>query len=79
MLTYSPFRPRGICREKDADVIAGDAFDAERLGQAATERVKSAERLRDAIVKALSKIHALLTPVQRGKLAYLIRTGALLI
>ncbi|HLM76767.1 MAG TPA: hypothetical protein VK459_28900 [Polyangiaceae bacterium] len=60
-------------------MIAGDAFDAERLGQAATERVKSAERLRDAIVKALSKIHALLTPVQRGKLAYLIRTGALLI
>jgi Spy/CpxP family protein refolding chaperone len=60
-----------------ADVIAGEAFDEAALGQAATERVKTAERLRDAIVKALSRIHAILDPEQRGKLAYLIRTGAI--
>lgn len=60
-----------------ADVIAGETFDEARLGQAATERVKSAERLREAIVKALARIHGILDQEQRGKLAYLIRTGAL--
>src|SRR5271165_6284219 len=60
-----------------ADVIASEAFDAEKAGAAATERVKSAERLRDALVKALGRIHALLRPEQRAKFAYLIRTGAL--
>jgi Spy/CpxP family protein refolding chaperone len=60
-----------------ADVIGGETFDEARLGQAATERVKSAERLREAIVKALARIHAILDQEQRAKLAYLIRTGAL--
>lgn len=60
-----------------ADLIAGEAVDEAKLSQAAGERVKSAERLRDAIVKALGRIHALLEPGQRAKLAYLIRTGAL--
>lgn len=60
-----------------ADVIAGESVDEAKLAAVATERVKSAERLRDALVKALGRIHALLTPEQRSKLAYLIRTGAL--
>jgi len=60
-----------------ADVIAGEAFDESKAGSVATERVKSAERLRDALVKALGRIHALLKPEQRAKFAYLIRTGAL--
>jgi Spy/CpxP family protein refolding chaperone len=60
-----------------ADVIAGEAFDEGKAGAAAADRVKSAERLRDALVKALGRIHALLKPDQRAKLAYLIRTGAL--
>jgi hypothetical protein len=30
-------------------------------------------------VSALGKLHALLTPEQRARLAYLIRTGAILI
>jgi Spy/CpxP family protein refolding chaperone len=60
-----------------ADVIAGEAFDEAKIGAAATERVKSAERLRDALVGALGKIHELLRKEQRAKLAYLIRTGAL--
>ena len=60
-----------------ADAISAEAFDAAAVGAVATERVKSAERLRDAVVKALSRIHALLTPEQRAKFAYLIRTGAL--
>jgi Spy/CpxP family protein refolding chaperone len=62
-----------------ADAIAGDSFDAEKAKAAAADRVKSAERLRDAVVKALGEIHALLQPGQREQLAYLIRTGALLI
>lgn len=60
-----------------ADVIAGASFDEAKVGAVATERVKSAERLRDALVLALGRIHALLKPEQRSKLAYLIRTGAL--
>lgn len=62
-----------------ADAIAGEAFDTEKVGGAAAERVKTAEKLRDAVVAALGKIHALLDAQQRAKLAYLIRTGALTI
>jgi Spy/CpxP family protein refolding chaperone len=60
-----------------ADVIAGETFDEVKAGAVAAERVKSADRLREALVKALGRIHALLRAEQRAKLAYLIRTGAL--
>ena len=60
-----------------ADAISAEALDETQVGSVATERVKSAERLRDAVVKALSRIHVLLTPDQRAKFAYLIRTGVL--
>jgi Spy/CpxP family protein refolding chaperone len=60
-----------------ADRIADDNFDESKVTEIAGGRVKTAESLRDALVRALGKIHALLTPEQRGKLAYLIRTGAL--
>ena len=36
-------------------------------------------RPRDAVLSALRDIHATLTPEQRGRLAYLIRTGALVV
>ena len=60
-----------------ADAISSDTFDEKAVLEQAGARVKSAERLRDAIVLALGRIHGVLTPEQRGKLAYLIRTGAL--
>jgi len=60
-----------------ADAVGSESFDASAVGEAASARVKSAERLKDAVVKALAKIHALLDPEQRAKLAYLLRTGAL--
>ena len=60
-----------------ADVIAGETFDEVKAGAVAAERVKSADRLREALVKALGRIHALLRVEQRAKFAYLIRTGAL--
>jgi Spy/CpxP family protein refolding chaperone len=60
-----------------ADGISADAFDDARFATIANERVKSAEHLRDAVVKALKSIHAVLDPEQRARFAYLLRTGAL--
>jgi Spy/CpxP family protein refolding chaperone len=60
-----------------ADAIAGEAFDEQKAAEAATLRVRSAERLREAVVAALRQIHGLLNGEQRGRLAYLIRTGTL--
>ncbi len=60
-----------------ADAMAGEAFDAAKTAAAGERRVASAQRLRDAVGRALSQIHALLNPDQRGRLAYLIRTGTL--
>jgi hypothetical protein len=62
-----------------AEAVAQETFDAAGVAKAAAARVESAERLRDAIVKALERIHAILNAEQRGKLAYLLRTGALAI
>jgi Spy/CpxP family protein refolding chaperone len=60
-----------------ADAVGGDAFDGLKAKEAANLRVASAERLRDAVTKALERIHALLDTEQRAQLAYLIRTGTL--
>ena len=60
-----------------ADAVAGDSFDAQRAGEAGSMRVATAEHLRDAVIKALGRIHALLESSQRERLAYLIRTGTL--
>lgn len=62
-----------------ADAVAGDAFDINKAADGAKLRVASAERLRDAVLKALQQIHGVLNTDQRAKLAYLIRTGTLLI
>jgi Spy/CpxP family protein refolding chaperone len=60
-----------------ADAIAGEQFADARAGEGASLRLQSAQRLRDAVLKALQKLHAVLKPEQRQKLATLIRTGAL--
>ena len=60
-----------------ADAVAGESFDEARAGEAAGQRVKSAERLQGTVAKSLGRIHGLLNPEQRSRLAYLIRTGAL--
>jgi Spy/CpxP family protein refolding chaperone len=62
-----------------ADALAGDAFDTAKAAEGGDLRVKSAERVRDAVLKALQQIHALLNPEQRSRLAYLIRTGTLVL
>ena len=60
-----------------ADAVGGPACDEARAKEAGNLRVTTAERLRDAVTKALGRIHALLDADQRERLAYLIRTGAL--
>ena len=60
-----------------ADAVAGEGFDEQKAAEAAPLRVRSAERLREAVVTALRQIHGLLNGEQRGRLAYLIRTGTL--
>ncbi len=62
-----------------ADAIGRDTFDGARASEGAELRVKSAERLRDALVNALKRIHTLLDAEQRERLAYLIRTGQLVL
>ena len=60
-----------------ADALSGEAFDAARAAEGGDLRASSAGRLRDAVLKALREIHAVLNPDQRLRLAYLIRTGTL--
>jgi len=60
-----------------ADAVAGATFDTAKAKDAGDVRVKSAERVRDAVVVALGKIHEVLDAEQREKLAYLLRTGTL--
>jgi Spy/CpxP family protein refolding chaperone len=60
-----------------ADALAGETFDAARAAAGADRRVATATRLKDAVSRALTQIHAVLNPDQRARLAYLIRTGIL--
>jgi Spy/CpxP family protein refolding chaperone len=62
-----------------AEALGGDAFDKTRADEGLALRVESAERLRQAVAKALERTHAILDPEQRKKLAYLLRSGALTI
>lgn len=58
-----------------ADAISGAKFDAARVAEAGELRVRSADQLRKAVVRALERIHALLDEEQRGKFATYLRTG----
>jgi Spy/CpxP family protein refolding chaperone len=60
-----------------ADALAGDVFDTAKAAEGGDLSIKTAERLRDAVLKALQGLHAVLKPDQRTRLAYLIRTGRL--
>ena len=60
-----------------ADAIEGETFDEKKAGSGAELRLASANRLRDAVLSALARLHKLLDPEQRARLAYLIRTGTL--
>jgi len=58
-----------------ADAIEAEAFDAKRAEAGAAIRMQSAEKLKDAVLSALGRLHRMLSKEQRARLAYLIRTG----
>jgi Spy/CpxP family protein refolding chaperone len=60
-----------------ADALQAESFDAGKATSGADRRVDSAKRLRDALVRTLEKVHAILNPEQRARMSYLIRTGVL--
>jgi Spy/CpxP family protein refolding chaperone len=60
-----------------ADALTGEQFDGAKATAGGDRRTQSSQKLRDAVVKALGQIHAMLDPEQRHKLAYMIRTGVL--
>lgn len=64
-------------RAEFADAVAGANFDAGKASAAGERRVQTASRLRDALLTALAQIHAVLSPEQRERFAYLVRTGVL--
>jgi Spy/CpxP family protein refolding chaperone len=59
-----------------ADALSGEELNSAQLSEIAGVRVRSAERLRDASLAALRRVHALLDKEQRQQLASLIRSGA---
>jgi Spy/CpxP family protein refolding chaperone len=61
-----------------ADAAQGDAFDRAKADEAAKLRSASAERLQRKVMESLERMHALLDAEQRGRLAYLLRTGTLM-
>jgi len=61
-----------------ADAAESEPFDAAKPGEAARIRVQSTERVQQKVVESLARMHALLQPEQRVRLAYLLRTGALI-
>lgn len=60
-----------------ADAAEGEAFDSRKAEEAARLRRESAERVQQKVVESLGRMHALLEPEQRARLAYLLRTGAM--
>jgi Spy/CpxP family protein refolding chaperone len=60
-----------------ADAVSGETFDETKANAGAALRLQSAERLREAVISALGRLHRLLQPAQRERLAYLVRTGVL--
>lgn len=60
-----------------ADAVSSEAFDRTKAEAGAKLRLESADRLRNAVVTALGRLHELLDAEQRERLAYLIRTGTL--
>jgi Spy/CpxP family protein refolding chaperone len=60
-----------------ADAVSGETFDQARAESGARLRLESADRVKTAVLTALERLHAILDEEQRGRLAYLIRTGTL--
>ena len=60
-----------------ADAIDSASIDEQKLDEANAAQSESAERLKNAVARAVREMHAALNESQRKKLAYLLRTGSL--
>jgi Spy/CpxP family protein refolding chaperone len=60
-----------------ADAAGAEAFDGSKAQEATKLRVESAQRLQQRVADALAQMHAVLDAEQRSRLAYLLRTGTL--
>jgi len=60
-----------------ADAAQGESFDRDKAAEATRLRSQSAERVQQKVLESLGRIHAVLNAEQRSRLAYLLRTGAL--
>jgi Spy/CpxP family protein refolding chaperone len=60
-----------------AETAEGESFDRGKADEAAAIRSKSAERVQRKVAESLERLHGILNPEQRARLAYLLRTGAL--
>ena len=60
-----------------ADAVRAESFDAAKAAEASRLRVESEERLQKQVADALGRMHGLLEGEQRNRLAYLLRTGTL--
>lgn len=60
-----------------AEASEGETFDRAKADEAAALRTKSAQLVQKKVVESVERLHALLSPEQRGRLAYLLRTGTL--
>jgi Spy/CpxP family protein refolding chaperone len=62
-----------------ADALGGEQFDTAKAAAARDRRVESNQRISSTVVRSLEKIHAILNPEQRTRLAHMIRAGILLV
>lgn len=60
-----------------ADAAGGESFDTAKANEAARLRLASQERLQQKVTESLGRMVAVLQPEQRQRLAYLLRTGTL--
>jgi len=60
-----------------ADASEAETFDRDKAAEATRLRTQSAERVQSKVVESLTRIHQHLNPDQRARLAYLLRTGTL--
>lgn len=60
-----------------ADVLGDATFNADKAEQAIKSRIAATERLERAVLAAIRDTHALLDEEQRGRLAYMLRSGQL--
>ena len=61
-----------------AEAAQGETFERAKAEDATRLRRESTDRLQKQVLESLQRMHALLEPEQRTRLAYLLRTGTLL-